>query len=573
MTSRTSFRSLAGLLGWACLFVVGPVINVGFAQDAPPPPAPADPNNMAAAGPVGAPAEDPNVQVMTRGPVHEAYAMPVTQGQAAAGIVVPRQPPAAVDEVPPDMKPDSDKATWIPGYWGWDDERKDFIWVSGVWRVPPPGFRWMPGYWQDNQGQGHQWISGYWMQAHLQEATYMPQPPQSIDNGPTSEQPDPNHFWVAGHWQWYEGRYAWQPGYWAVSQPDWLWVPATYYWCPRGWVYTPGYWDYPLARRGLVFSPVYFTGPVAVYRPAVCLDVGVLSFSLFCRPAYCHYYFGDYYDDRYVGIGIRPWFYYNSWHHGYDPLFGYYRWYHEDHMGEREWGNHLAGWHEYYRVHPDMRPPHTLMEQRALIASGAMRNRPDARQLYMARDVHQIDARTAGAMHLQAVSAAQHAQLAQAARETTHFQQERQQFERSSAAGARGPSQPSRAALTSMPSFKSSTLPGASVANVQASISRPSGTAGNMSAGAGATAGSAGGRQISAAGAGASGAAAAGRAVGPSGAAATSNPGAAGGRTVAPNGQAGTARAGGQPATGAGRTASGTSRDNRKQNDKDKPRN
>ena len=41
--------------------------------------------------PAGAAAEDPNVQVMTRGPVHEAYAMPVTQGQAAAGIVVPRE--------------------------------------------------------------------------------------------------------------------------------------------------------------------------------------------------------------------------------------------------------------------------------------------------------------------------------------------------------------------------------------------------------------------------------------------------------------------------------------------------
>ncbi len=371
MSTRKSFRLLAGMLGWACLVVVGPAVGRSFAQDAPPPPpAPGDPNGMAAPVPAGAPAEDPNVQVMTRGPVHEAYAMPVTQGQAAAGIIVPRQPPAAVDEVPPDMKPESDKATWIPGYWGWDEERKDFIWVSGVWRVPPPGFRWMPGYWQDNQGQGNQWISGYWMPAHLQEVTYLPQPQPSIDNGPTSEQPDPNHFWVAGHWQWYDGRYAWQPGYWAVSQPDWIWVPATYSWCPRGWVYVPGYWDYPLARRGLVFSPVYFAGPVAVYRPAVCLDVGVLSFSLFCRPAYCHYYFGDYYDDHYVAIGIRPWFYYNSWHHGYDPLFGYYRWYHEDHMGEREWGNHLAGWHEYYRVHPDMRPPHTLAEQRALIASG-----------------------------------------------------------------------------------------------------------------------------------------------------------------------------------------------------------
>ena len=496
MTARKSFCSLGGLLGWVCLAVAGATVTRTFAQDAPPPPLPADPNGIAAQAPAGAAAEDPNVQVMTRGPVHEAYAMPVTQGQAAAGIVVPREPPAPVDEVPPDMKPDSDKATWIPGYWGWDDERKDFIWVSGVWRVPPPGFRWMPGYWQDNQGQGHQWVSGYWMPAHLQDVTYMPQPKESIDNGPTSEQPDANHFWVAGHWQWYEGRYAWQPGYWAASQPDWLWVPATYYWCPRGWVYVPGYWDYPLARRGLVFSPVYFAGPVGVYRPAVCLDVGVLSFSLFCRPAYCHYYFGDYYDDRYVGLGIRPWFYYNSWHHGYDPLFGYYRWYHEDHMGEREWGHHLVGWHEYYRVHPDMRPPHTLMEQRALIASGAMRNRPDARQLYMAHDVHQMDARAAGAMRMTRVSAAEHAQLAQSARETTHFQQERQQFERSSAAGARGPSQPSRAALTSMPSFKSSTLPGASAANVQASASRPSGPAGNAAAGRAVGAGAAAGRAV-----------------------------------------------------------------------------
>jgi hypothetical protein len=588
------------MLGCACIAVIGPTVAVSFtqaafAQDAPPPPAPTDPNNMAAAQ---QPAEDPNVEVMTRGPVHEAYAMPVSQGQAAAGVVVPRQPPAAVDEVPPDMKPDSEKATWIPGYWSWDDDRKDFIWVSGVWRVPPPGFRWMPGYWQDNQGQGYQWISGYWMPAHLQEATFMPQPPASIDNGPTSEQPDANHFWVAGHWQWYDSRYAWQPGYWAVSQPDWIWVPATYYWCPSGWVYVPGYWDYPLARRGVVFSPVYFARPVAVYRPAVCLDVGVLSFSLFCRPAYCHYYFGDYYDDHYVAIGIRPWFYYNSWHHGYDPLFGYYRWYHEDHMGEREWGNHLAGWHEYYRVHPDMRPPHTLEAQRALIASGAMRNRPDARQLYMAHDVHQVDAHAAGAMRMTQVSAAQHVQLAQAARETTHFQQERQQFERSATAGARGPSQPARANLTTMPSFRSNTLPGASAANVQASASRTSTAAGNMSVGASGAGNTAGGRSISAGGTGYSGAAAAaagravgssgqavgsnagaaaaaGRAAGPTGQAMGSNPGtAATGRAVGPNGQPATGRTGGQPGGGSGRSFANPNRgDNRNKNDKDKSHN
>jgi hypothetical protein len=411
--------------------------------------------------------------------VHEAYAVPVSSGQPSAGIVVPRQPPAAVEEVPPDMKPEGDSVVWIPGYWSWDDERRDFLWVSGVWRSPPPGFRWMPGYWQDNQGQGYQWISGYWMPAHLQEATYMPQPPQSIENGPTSGQPDANHFWVPGHWQWYEGHYVWQPGYWAVCNPDWIWVPPTYYWCPSGWVFVPGYWDYPLARRGLVFSPVYFARPVAYYRPAICLDVGVLSFSLFCRPAYCHYYFGDYYDDRYVAFGIRPWFYYNSPGHGYDPLFGYYRWYHEDHMGEREWGHNLVGWHEYYRGHPEMRPPHTLAAERAMMAGGA-----HGRPMFVAHDVHQMDARAAGGMRMQPVSRAEQAHLAQGARETRNFQQERQQFERSTAAGARGPSQPSRANLNNMQSFKSTSLPGASAANVRAATA----TAGRTAAPAGAAA-------------------------------------------------------------------------------------
>ena len=70
---------------------------------------------------------------------------------------------APIEEVPPDMKPEGENSVWIPGYWSWDDERQDFIWVSGVWRVPPPGYQWMPGYWQDVPGQGFQWVSGYWM--------------------------------------------------------------------------------------------------------------------------------------------------------------------------------------------------------------------------------------------------------------------------------------------------------------------------------------------------------------------------------------------------------------------------
>ena len=182
--SRKSLCMFALSLGVACLAVIGPRLSNAQLPDVPPPPA--DPN--AAPAPTQ-PAEDPNIEVQTRGPVHEAYAAPVSGGQAVATVVVQKQPPGPINEVPPDMKPDGDKAVWIPGYWGWDEERKDFLWVSGVWRSPPPGFRWMPGYWKDDQGQGYQWVSGYWMPAHLQETTFMPQPPQSMDNGPNAPQP------------------------------------------------------------------------------------------------------------------------------------------------------------------------------------------------------------------------------------------------------------------------------------------------------------------------------------------------------------------------------------------------
>ncbi|MGO9108520.1 MAG: YXWGXW repeat-containing protein, partial [Thermoguttaceae bacterium] len=465
---------------------LAPLISAARAQDVPPP-LPVDPNagsagyssatpadgysNPAPAGgysnPAPAEQSDPNVEVMTRGPVHEAYAVPLSAGQTT-GVIVPKQPSAPIEEVPPDMKPEGNP-TWIPGYWSWDDERRDFIWVSGVWRSAPPGYRWMPGYWQPAQGQeGFQRISGYWMPTRVQETTYLPQPPQSMEAGPNTVAPGQNYFWIPGHWQWYDTRYVWQPGYWAAYQTDWIWVPATYAWTPRGFVYVPGYWDYPLARRGLVFSPVYFAGPVAYYRPAICLDAGVFSVSLFCRPAYGHYYFGDYYDDRYVAFGIRPYFYYNSPRYGYDPLFSYYRWYHVDHMGEREWDRHLVAWHDYYRVHPDMRPPHTWAAQQALLASRAGMARPDIAQLRMVGDVHVV-ARTPGAsMRFQAVSPAERAHIQEAARASVRSEAERRQVERQGAGGA-GPRGAEKVSLASMPSYKSTQVAGA------ASTGRPAG--------------------------------------------------------------------------------------------------
>src|SRR5258706_1355798 len=65
---------------------------------------------------------DQGAEVQTRGPVHEAFAGVVTFNPVP-GVVIPKAPPATIEEVPPDQKPEGDNVTWIPGYWAWDDER------------------------------------------------------------------------------------------------------------------------------------------------------------------------------------------------------------------------------------------------------------------------------------------------------------------------------------------------------------------------------------------------------------------------------------------------------------------
>src|ERR1043165_2148500 len=121
-------------------------------------------------------------QVLTRGPVHEAFAGVVTFNPQP-GVVVTKAPPDVIEEVPPEERPAGDNVTWIPGYWAWDDERSDFLWISGTWRALPPGRAWIAGYWGQTT-QGYQWTSGYWADATAQETTYLPPPPATVEAGP-----------------------------------------------------------------------------------------------------------------------------------------------------------------------------------------------------------------------------------------------------------------------------------------------------------------------------------------------------------------------------------------------------
>ncbi len=302
---------------------------------------------------------------LTSGPIHEAFAQP-TQYDAEHPLIVGKKPPEAIDEIPPDVKPEGNSVVWISGYWGWDDERRDFIWISGIWRDSPPRQVWVAGYWTAAD-KGYQWVPGFWTSEQNQQISYLPQPPESPNEAPNIPAPDANDFWVTGNWVYADAHYSWRPGYWAQPQVDWLWNPPNYVWSPNGYVYTAGYWDHPLADRGVLFAPTYFANDVLAqpnfsYTPSIALDTGLLTLNLFARPSYDHYYYGDYYGQNYASFGIQPWYSYNTGGRvAYDPLFSYYRSYN----GERqpEWFDRQRERFTYLNTHPDARPSRTFAQE------------------------------------------------------------------------------------------------------------------------------------------------------------------------------------------------------------------
>src|SRR5262249_24885403 len=123
---------------------------------------------------------------------------------------VDKPPPKPIDELPPAERPEGN-VTWIPGYWPWDDERKDYLWVSGTWRAPPPGKHWVTGYWKEEAGQ-YRWIPGFWTVAQNQPTgnhsiTYLPAPPAPPNAAVPGEPPTPDSFYVPGHWVWHDAGY------------------------------------------------------------------------------------------------------------------------------------------------------------------------------------------------------------------------------------------------------------------------------------------------------------------------------------------------------------------------------
>jgi hypothetical protein len=307
-----------------------------------------------------------NVQVLTRGPVHEAFAESINY-DPQPGLVISTRMPDPIEELPPEQKPDGDNVTWISGYWAWDEDQNDFIWISGIWRNLPPGRQWVPGYWNGIDDGKYQWTSGYWADATTEEVSYVSTaPPRSVDAGPNVEAPSSDHSWIPGNWFWVDSRYAWRPGYWLPLRTNWTWVPSRYCWTRRGYVFVDGYWDYSVARRGVLFAPVHFrervyAEPNYFYTPLIVVGLNVFSNHLFVRPRYGQYYFGDYYALRYQTSGFYASYSWGTSRGGYDPIYAYDRW---ENRADRGWDRRRQDDFNYFRNNEDARPPRTWAAMR-----------------------------------------------------------------------------------------------------------------------------------------------------------------------------------------------------------------
>ena len=325
----------------------------------------------------------PGAEILARGPIHEAFATPVVFNPTPP-VVVPKPPPtAAVEEIPPDQKPTGADVEWIPGYWAWDDQRGDYIWVSGVWRDIPPGRQWVPGYWSEMPG-GFGWTAGFWAPAQpTGPIDYLPPPPASLEAGPNAPQPGANYAWNPGLWVWQADHYGWQPGYWYEAQPDWIWSPASYQATPSGYVYNQGFWDYSLQRRGLPFAPLAFNGGAPAqsvsFTPNLVLPIGSLLANLFVRPNTGRYYYGDYYNAASVGNnpGYVPWMNFRNNRVGYDPFYSSMA---ALNARQPNWDQRYREGYQERFANQAARPLPTFNAQRALLAERQARGQ-DVRNL------------------------------------------------------------------------------------------------------------------------------------------------------------------------------------------------
>ncbi len=257
------------------------------------------------------------IQTYESGPIHEAFVTP-SSGRLLLDAVAEQPPQDITERIPKQLDL---QAEWISGYWHWDFDLQDFVWVSGVWRRPPPGHQWISGYWKSIEEEWV-WISGYWSKVLPQHTHYIGvAPPDPIDEnmGPP---PTSHYFWVPGHWFFLFdiNEYRWVSGHWEELDPNWVYIPSHYTWSPGGYVFIPAYWDWVIEERGTAYSAVIIDPDYRyqiVFEPILILDSQEIVKRLFVRyPDYLsvvhhHYYYHQEYWHSFCCL--PPWWTWDTW--------------------------------------------------------------------------------------------------------------------------------------------------------------------------------------------------------------------------------------------------------------------
>ena len=188
----------------------------------------------------------------------------------------------------------------------------------------------------------------------------------------------------------------------------------------------------------MLFAPVYFPPSVYgraqfTYSPSIVVDLGGLTASLFVYPRYSHYYFGDYYDDAYVRIGIYPRFEGERMHIWYDPIYQYDRWHQR--RTEPRWEERERHEYDLRRADRDLRPARTYREMETRLAQP---DQPARKDLRLARPLTTVVASKATSLKFEQINSGERQKIATQATGVRKFREQRNQWESTPADAKRG---------------------------------------------------------------------------------------------------------------------------------------
>lgn len=118
---------------------------------------------------------------------------------------------------------------WVDSWPEWHDGR--YEWKGGHWERERPGRRWQAGRWEWQRDR-YAWIRGSWVDVPVYAPGPPPGPPAPPAPPPPPQdvapppRPRPNWVWVAGAYDWRDGRYVWVEGHWEKMRKGHHWHPG-----------------------------------------------------------------------------------------------------------------------------------------------------------------------------------------------------------------------------------------------------------------------------------------------------------------------------------------------------------